>query len=74
MSEKETTLPSLRNRDWRTVKSETEKVNNLLTNILTNDITELAIWYTQDQNKSVKKSGSPWRPQAESQNSDWNSD
>ena len=41
MSEKKTTLPSLRNKDWRTVKSETEKVNDLLTNILTNDITEL---------------------------------
>ena len=30
---------SLRNQDW-TVNSETEKVNNLLTNIPTNDITE----------------------------------
>ena len=41
MSEKKTTLPSLRNQDWRTVKSETEKVNDLLTNIPTNDTTEL---------------------------------
>ena len=37
---KKPTLPSLRNQDWRTVKSETEKVNDLLTNILTNDITK----------------------------------
>ena len=41
MSEKKTTLPSLRNQDWRTIKFETEKVNDLLTNIPTNEITEL---------------------------------
>ena len=41
MSEKKTTLPSLKNQDWRTVKSETKKVSDSLTNILTNDITEL---------------------------------
>ena len=29
MSEKETTFPSLRNQDWRTVKSETEEVNDI---------------------------------------------
>ena len=40
MSEKKTTLSSLRNQDWRTVKSETEKVNDFLTNIPTNNITE----------------------------------
>ena len=40
MSEKKTTLPSLRDQDWRTVNSETEKVNDFLTNIPTN-ITEL---------------------------------
>ena len=41
MSEKKTTLPSLRNQDWRTLKSETEKVKYLLTKIPTNDITDL---------------------------------
>ena len=41
MSEKKTTLPSLRSQDWRTVKIETETVNDLLTNIPTNSITEL---------------------------------
>ena len=35
MSEKKTTLPSLRNKDWRTVKFEAEKVNDLLINIPT---------------------------------------
>ena len=39
--EKKTTSLSLRNQDWRTVKSETENVNDLLTNIPTNDVTEL---------------------------------
>ena len=41
MSEKKTTLCSLMNQDWKTVKSETEKINELLTNILTNNITDL---------------------------------
>ena len=40
MSEKKTTLSSLRNQDWRTVKSKTKKVNDLLRNILTNNIAE----------------------------------
>ena len=39
--EKKTTLPSLRNQDERTVKFETVKVNDLLTNIPENNITEL---------------------------------
>ena len=41
MSENKTTLFSLWKQDWRTVKSETEKVNNLLANIPTKAITEL---------------------------------
>ena len=41
MSENKTTLHSLRNQDRRTVKPEIEKANDLLTNISTNDITEL---------------------------------
>ena len=44
MSEKKPTLHSFRNQDWRTVKFETEKVNDLLTNIPTNDKTELKDW------------------------------
>ena len=38
---KKTTLFSLRNLDWRTVKYKTEKVNNRLIDTLTNKITEL---------------------------------
>ena len=41
MSAKETTLLSLGNQEWRTVKFETEKVNDFLRNIPTNDITNL---------------------------------
>ena len=41
MSEKKTALASLKNQEWWSVKSETEKVDDLLTNIPTNDITEL---------------------------------
>ena len=41
LSEKKTTLLSHRNQDWKTVKAETEKVNDLLRNIPTNNITEL---------------------------------
>ena len=57
ISEKKITLPSPRNHDWRTVKSETEKMNDLLTNILRNDMTEL-----NDSIYVGAKSGSPWRP------------
>ena len=49
-SEMKTTLPYLRNQHWRTVKSKNEKVNDLLTNIPTNDITDKTIWYTQEEN------------------------
>ena len=35
------TLPSLRNTEWITVKAETNKVNQLLTCISTNNITKI---------------------------------
>ena len=35
MSEKKTTLPYLRNQDWKTVKLETGKIGELLTQIST---------------------------------------
>ena len=41
MSENKTTLSSLRNQDWKIVKVETEKINELLTHNSTNNITEL---------------------------------
>ena len=41
MSEKKPTLPFLRNQDRKTVKVETEKINELFTHISTNNITKL---------------------------------
>ena len=72
MSGKQTIFPSLRNQDWRTVKSETEKVKDLLANIPTKDITDLNDLIYTGGKYSVKKIGSLRRPQAESQNPGWN--
>ena len=41
MNEQKTTLPSLRNIKLRTIKMETEKINQVLTFISTKNITEL---------------------------------
>ena len=41
MNSEKTTLPSLRNIEWRTVKTETNKINQVLSYISTNNITEL---------------------------------
>ena len=41
MNSEKTTLPSLRNIQWGTVKTETNKINQVLPYILTNNITEL---------------------------------
>ena len=37
MSEKKIILPSVRNPDWKIAKAETEKINELLTHIPTNN-------------------------------------
>ena len=41
ISSEKTTLPSLRNIEWKTLKIETDKINHMLPYILTNNITEL---------------------------------
>ena len=41
MSGQKTTLSFLRNQDWKKVKSEIEKVNELFKHIPTDNITEL---------------------------------
>ena len=41
MNRKKINLPSLRNIEWRTVKVQTNKLNQVLTYISTNNITEL---------------------------------
>ena len=42
MSEKKTSLPSLRNWDWKTIKTKTKNINELLTHISKNNIKELS--------------------------------
>ena len=41
MSSEKTTLPSIRNIEWKTLKIETNKINHVLSYIPTNNITEL---------------------------------
>ena len=41
MSSEKTTLPSIRNIEWKTLKIETNKINHILPYIRTNNITEL---------------------------------
>ena len=41
MNSEKTTLPSLRNIEWRTLKTETNKINQILPYISTNNITKL---------------------------------
>ena len=41
MNSEKTSLPSLRNIEWKTLKIETNKINHILTYIPTNNITEL---------------------------------
>ena len=41
MNSEKTILPSLRNIEWKTLKTETNKINHILPYIPTNNITEL---------------------------------
>ena len=41
MNSVKTTLPSLRNIEWRTLKTETNRINQMLPYISTNSISEL---------------------------------
>ena len=41
MNREKTTLPSLRNIEWSTIKTETNKINQVLPYISTNNITKL---------------------------------
>ena len=41
INSEKTTLPSLRNVEWRTVKTKTNKINPVLPNISTNNINKL---------------------------------
>ena len=54
MTEKKNLLPSLRNQDWKKVKIETEKVNKLLANFQTGNITELNELIYPGENSVIK--------------------
>ena len=68
MLENKTTLLCLRTQDWRTVMSESEKVSDLLTNILKNDTTELNDFIYAGANFACEELRSSRRPQTEIQN------
>ena len=67
MSEKKTKLPSLRNQDW----TEPEKVNDLLTNIPTNDITELNDLIYVGVKLNCEKIGAPLKTTDRKSKSGW---
>ena len=78
MNSEKTNLPSLRNIEWRTLKIETNKINQILPDISTNSITELnELIYAGTKlicgkiripSKSTKKQSKPvWKIRLETQ-------
>ena len=67
ISKKKNSLPSLRNQNLKTVKSETEKENDL-TNIPTYDITELKDFIYPGAKLVSEKIGVPSKTKKQSQN------
>ena len=56
MNSEKTNLPSLRNIEWRALKIETNRINQILPCISTNNITELNLLiYAGKTSKSTKK-------------------
>ena len=77
LNSEKTTLPSLRNIEWRIVKAETNKVNQVLTGISTNNITELNELIYAGAKLVCEKIGIPSKTQKtrkKSQNQDGNFD
>ena len=74
MSEKKTTLLSLRNQDWWTVKSETEKVNDIWINIPTYDITVLNDLMCARAKFVSEKIGVPLKTTGRESKPEWNYD
>ena len=70
MYEQKTRVPSQRNQDWRTVQAETEKMNEILTHILTKKITELNELIYAGAKLVCKKIGVPLKTRTETQNLD----
>ena len=69
MNSEKTTLSSLRNIELRTVKAKTNKVNQVLTYISTNNIIEL-----NELNNAGAKIGTPQKARKKNQNQDGNFD
>ena len=74
MNSKKTTLPSLRNIEWRTVKAETNKVNQVLTYISTNNIAELNELINAGEKLVREKIGIPSKSMKEKSKQDGNFD
>ena len=65
-----TTLPSLRNTKWRTIKKETNKINQVLPYISTNYITELNELIYAGAKLVCEKIGIPSKSTKKNQNLD----
>ena len=74
MSDKKTTLPSLRNQDWRTIKLETEKSKDLLTNIPTKNIMVLKFLSYAGEKLVLEKIRVPFKTTDRNSNLGANSD
>ena len=61
MNSEKTTLPSLRNIEWRALKIETEKTNQILPFIPTNNITDLNELIYAGAKLVCEKIGIPWK-------------
>ena len=72
LNSEKTTLPSLRNIEWRIVKAETNKENQILTCISTNNITGLNELIYAGAKLLCEKIGIPQKSRKKSQNQDGN--
>ena len=68
MKSEKTTLPSLRNIEWRTVKTEMNKINQVLAYISTNNITKLNELIYAGAKVVCEKIGIPSKSTKENQN------
>ena len=70
MNSVKTTLPSLRNIEWRTLKTETKKINQIIPYISTNNITELNDIIYAGAKLACEKIGAPIKARRNHQNQD----
>ena len=71
MNSEKTTLPSLRNKEWRIVKTETNKINQVLPYIWTNNITKLYELIYAGAKLVCKKIGIPSKSMKENSKPEW---